>query len=150
MKKFNQICKEFENMDVLSYGAVLAEKSIKILPALKNITQDGATGSAVYATFILGAIAADGKLSEEEYLLSYPLLRVFFGDSVNYDEIKYAVKMLKSESAELKNSVDAMVDILGRIDEDLKSDIIIVCMMICAIDGKISFKEKRWIKQLIQ
>lgn len=149
MKEFNQICKEFEQLDVLSYGAILAEKSAKILPTLKNITQDGATGAAIYATFILGAIAADGKLSEEEYLLVYPLLSAFFGESVNYEEVKYAVKLLKPESKELKNSVDAMVDILGKIDEELKNDIIIVCMMICAIDGKISQKEKRWIKQLI-
>lgn len=150
MKEFNQICKEFEQLDVLNYSAILAEKSVKILPALKEITQDGVTGAAIYATFILGAIAADGKLSEEEYLLSYPLLRVFFGEAVNYEEIKYAVKRLKTESNELKDSVDAMVDILGMIDEDLKSDIITVCMMICAIDGKISLKEKRWIKQLIR
>ena len=132
MKEFNQICKEFEQLDVLSYGAILAEKSAKILPALKNITQDGATGAAIYAT-----------------LLVYPLLSAFFGESVNYEEVKYAVKLLKPESKELKNSVDAMVDILGKIDEELKNDIIIVCMMICAIDGKISQKEKRWIKQLI-
>ena len=26
--------------------------------------------------------------------------------------------------------------------------IIIVCLMVCAIDGKISGKEKKWIKQL--
>ena len=43
-----------------------------------------------------------------------------------------------------------MVDILGELDDELKDDIVIVCMMICAIDGKISLKEKNWIKQLIK
>ena len=77
MREFNLICKEFEQLDSLSYGVILAKKSAKILPALKNITKDGLTGAAIYSTFILGAIVADGRISEEEYALCYPLLRAF-------------------------------------------------------------------------
>ena len=42
-----------------------------------------------------------------------------------------------------------MVDILGLLSDELKDDIVIICLMICAIDGKVSLKEKKWIKQLI-
>lgn len=150
MNNFNQICKEFEKLDVLDYGAVIAEKSLKIIPALKEISNDGLTGVSVYATFILGAIVADGKVSEEEYILCYPLLRAFFGDEINYEDVKAAARMLKPQSRELKKCVDGMVDMLGQISDELKNDVIIVCMMICAIDGKISLKEKNWIKQLIK
>lgn len=150
MREFNLICKEFEQLDSLSYGVILAKKSAKILPALKNITKDGLTGAAIYSTFILGAIVADGRISEEEYALCYPLLRSFFGEEIDYNDVKKAVKLLKTESKELKRNVDEMVDILGELDDELKDDIVIVCMMICAIDGKISLKEKNWIKQLIK
>ncbi len=150
MREFNLICKEFEQLDSLSYGVILAKKSAKILPALKNITKDGLTGAAIYSTFILGAIVADGRISEEEYALCYPLLRAFFGEEIDYNDVKKAVKLLKTESKELKRNVDEMVDILGKLDDELKDDIVIVCMMICAIDGKISLKEKNWIKQLIK
>ncbi|MCX4287206.1 MAG: TerB family tellurite resistance protein [Clostridia bacterium] len=150
MREFNLICKEFEQLDSLSYGVILAKKSAKILPALKNITKDGLTGAAIYSTFILGAIVADGRISEEEYALCYPLLRAFFGEEIDYNDVKKAVKLLKTESTELKRNVDEMVDILGELDDELKDDIVIVCMMICAIDGKISLKEKNWIKQLIK
>ncbi len=149
MSNFNQICKEFEQLDVSNYGVILAEKSLKILPALKKISNDGLTGASVYATFILEAIVADGKVSEEEYLLCYPLLRVFFGEEINYEYVKNTAKLLKPQSRELKKCVDGMVDLLGQISEDLKNDVIVVCMMICAVDGKISLKEKNWIKQLI-
>lgn len=149
MKDFNQLCKEFEQLDTLNYSALLAEKSLKLLPALSKITSDGLTGIAMYATFILGAIVADGKVSEEEYLLCYPLLHEFFGDNVDYNDVKRAAKSLKPESKDLKKCVNALIDALGETDEELKSDAIIVCMMICAIDGKISLKEKNWIKQLI-
>lgn len=150
MREFNLICKEFEQLDSLSYGVILAKKSAKILPALKNITKDGLTGAAIYSTFILGAIVADRRISEEEYALCYPLLRAFFGEEIDYNDVKKAVKLLKTESTELKRNVDEMVDILGELDDELKDDIVIVCMMICAIDGKISLKEKNWIKQLIK
>lgn len=55
MKKFNEICKEVEKMDVLTYSSVLAEKSIKILPVLKEITEDD-----------IDAISIDGEISIKE------------------------------------------------------------------------------------
>ncbi len=150
MSDFNKLCKEFEQIDATTYRALLAEKSLKVLPALMAITEDGLSGAEIFATFIMGAIAADGKLSEEEYLLVYPLLSLFFGDSVNYEDCKKAVRSLRKESNELKKIVDEMVDVIGLVSDDLKDDIIIVIMLITAIDGKISLREKNWIKKLIQ
>lgn len=43
-----------------------------------------------------------------------------------------------------------MVDILGQLSDKLKEDIIIVCLLICAVDGTISYKERKWVKQLIK
>ena len=150
MSDFNKLCKEFEQIDATTYRALLAEKSLKVLPALMAITEDGLNGAEIFATFIMGAIAADGKLSEEEYLLVYPLLSLFFGDSVTYEDCKKAVRSLRKESNELKKIVDEMVDVIGLVSDDLKDDIIIVIMLITAIDGKISLREKNWIKKLIQ
>lgn len=36
------------------------------------------------------------------------------------------------------------------LSEELKENIIIVCLLICAVDGKVSPKEKTWIKQLVK
>ena len=54
------------------------------------------------------------------------------------------------EQRELKKSVDEMVDVLGLLSDDLKDDIITVCLLICAVDGKVSLRERNWIKQLIK
>lgn len=150
MKEFNLLCKELENLDVATYGAILAEKSLKIIPALSAITESAVGGAATFATFILGAIAADGRLSETEFLICEPMLRIFFGDAIDYETCKAAVKSMHSETRALKKAVDDMVDILGCVSEELKEDIVFVCMMICAVDGKISAKEKSWIKQLLR
>lgn len=150
MKDFNTLCKEFEEMDVLSYSVILSKRSLKVIPALSAITDDGLDGVTIFATFVMGAIAADGKLSEEEYILLYPILHTFFGNSVNYEECKKAVRLLKPESRELKKAVNEMVDVFGQLSDELKEDIVLICMMICAIDGKISLKEKNWIKKLLK
>lgn len=150
MKDFDKLCKEFESIDALTYGTVLAEKSANILPTLMTFSEDGLSGVEIFASFIYGAMAADGKLSEEEYLLVAPLLEAFFGDELNYEDAKAAFKSMKKEHKELKNTVDEMVDLLGIFSDDLKADIIVVIMLICAVDGKISLKEKNWIKQLIK
>ena len=134
MKEFSKLCKEFEEMDVLSYSMILGKKALKVIPTLSAITDDGLNGVTIFATFVMGAIAADGRLSEEEYMICYPLLYAFFGDEVNYDECKKAVRLLKPE----------------QLSDELKEDIIIICMLICSIDGKISLKEKNWIKKLLK
>ena len=149
MTDFNRLCKEFEEMDVLSYGAILAAKSVKVIPALAELSGDSSDGITIYAMFILGAIAADGRLTEEEYLLVYPMLHAMFGDEIDYPTCKAAVRYLRPESKELKLALNDMVDIFGKVSDDLKDDLILITMMICAVDGKISAKEKNWIKTLI-
>ena len=60
MTDFDKLCKDFEQLDVVSYTTLLADRSQRILPALAAITQDGESGIEIFRTFILGAIIADG------------------------------------------------------------------------------------------
>lgn len=150
MKEFDQLCKEFEQLDAATYTALLAEKAERIVPALQAVTGDGVDGVALFASFILGAIVADGKLSEEEYVVCYPLLYAFFGDEVNYEDCKKAAWQLRAENNAFKKTLDEVVDFLGMLSDDLKNDIVLVCLMICALDGKVSLKEKNWIKKLVR
>ena len=149
MKDFDKLCKDFESIDIDTYAAVLTEKAMKLIPALSAFSEDGLSGIEIFASFIYGAIAADGKLSEDEYALVYPLLHAFFGESIDYNDAKRAFSSLSKEHKELKTIVDEMVDLIGFFSDEMKADIIIVVMLICAVDGKISLKEKNWIKKLI-
>ena len=150
MNDFNKLCKIFEEMDPAQYTLLLAEKSAKVMPALALITGTGEDAVALFATFALGAVAADGRLSEEEYALLYPILRTCFGDNVDYAACKDLARALRPESRELKKYVNDLVDVLGLLSDELKDDLVLICMMLCAVDGKISFAEKNWIKQLIR
>lgn len=150
MKEFDQLCKAFEEMDLLSYGTLLQEKSNTVVPALAAVSGSDYTGLSAFATFIMGAIAVDGRLTEEEYILTKPMFEAFFGNTVDFELCSGLIRRMKPENKELKKNTDHLVDALGHLSEELKEDIITVCMLICAVDGKISLKEKNWIKQLIR
>lgn len=151
MKEFNELCKLVEDLSPEEYAVFLAEKSAKLIPVLDEITDgSGTNGTAALATFVLASVCADGKLDEAEYLFMYPMLKIFFGENYDYEGAKASLKMLKPEVKALKKLVDKDVDLLGQIDEELKADVIAVCLLICAVDGKISLKEKNYIKQLIR
>lgn len=149
MKEFNEICRAAESLNPVEYGLLLAAKTAKIFPALHALTKDPEESAAIMATFMIASVYADGKLDEAEYEIMKPMLEEFFGQEVDFEQAKTVVKAFKPEGKELKEVVDRMVDLLGEFSDELKEDVITVCLLVCAIDGKISAREKRYIKQLI-
>ena len=147
---FNQLCKEVEQLNPLEYAAIITAKTVKIVPALHALTDDYLETAGMFASFLMASVYADGKLDESEYLLLLPSLKLLFGDDIDYASAKALAHCFKPEGRELKKAVNQLVDILGALSEELKADIITVCLLICAVDGKISLKEKNYIKQLIK
>lgn len=149
MKTFNELCKIAEELNPVEYAALVTEKSLKILPALHNVTGNVGETAGLFASFLMASIYADGKIDEDEYTLMLPMLKLLFGSDFDYDAAKALARMFRPEGKELKKAVRDIVGVLGKVDEDLKDDIILVCLLICAVDGKITLREKNYIKQLI-
>lgn len=150
MGEFDRLCKQIEQLDPSSFTEIISEKSANVVSALAAITKNGIDGVGIYLNFILCSVAADGKLAEEEFQLLKSPLEKLLGKELTYAEAKTVFKNAGlDKSKDYKKAVDLMVDVLGLVSPELKADIITVCMMICAIDGKISRKEKKWIAQLI-
>ena len=149
MTEFDKLCQEAEDIDWETRVAIIKGKSEEILPLLSGERVGDATGADIFATFLLGALAADGKLEEEEYALLFPLLQSFLGDSINYADARKAVRGMKKESRELKALGTRMIKTIGAFSPQLRKDIVMVIMLIAAADGKISFFEKNWIRSLL-
>jgi len=150
MSDFTKLCKAAEAINPVDYAAVLTVKSAKILPKLNAITGDRAHSAALFTSFLIASVCSDGKIDETEYAVMLPLLKIVFGDDFDYAAAQALARELRPESRELKKAVNEIVDELGKADEELKDDIVIVCLLICAIDGKITLKEKNYIRQLIR
>lgn len=149
MSEFDELCREAEDIDFETRCAILRGKSQEILPLLSEKSEDGESGADILSTFLFSAMAADGRLSSEEYDLLYPLLSSFLGEKINYTDAKKAVGAMRKENREMKKISEDMVGVLAEFSENLRREIVLVIMMICAADGKISLSEKLWIKKLL-
>lgn len=151
MSKFDDICKELEQMDNASIVEMFNRKSVDVLAALIALSDDEKSGINAYLNFVLASVAADGVLSEKEFQLMKPLFDKSAGADVTYEDAVKTFNELGLDKPEaLQGIMDVMVDIIGLASEDIKADIVTLCLLVCAIDGEVSEKEKAWIKQLIE
>ena len=151
MSTFNELCKKLEDMDDDAYNQAFNQLSVKVMKDLAGLTESDKDAYEVYLQFLLAAVAADGKLSEDEFGLLKPLFDETAGHDVGYEE---AVAMFKNmgldDPAEIKEVADLMVDIIELASPEAKDDIVLLCLMVCAIDRKVSEEGKEWIAQLVE
>ncbi len=151
MSCFNILCEVLERLDDETYNALMEEKSSRIIPALSEITADGLSGVQIYVDFVICAVAADGKLTEAEYQLIKPILDLSMEADVGYgDAQKFFYDNGLDKPEGYKNSMDSIADLLGLVSQELKDDIVLLCMLVCAVDGEMSDEEREWIQQLIE
>ena len=151
MSDFDTLCKQLEQMDPTTFADIFSKKSDDVIKSLVALTADGTDGVTAYLQFILASVAADGVLSKPEFLLLKPMFDKMAEKDVSYEEGVEIFKGLGLDKPEAyKNIIDTMVDIIGLVDEDMKDDIVLLCLLVCAIDGEITKEEKDWIKQLAE
>lgn len=150
MFELKKLCNSYENMTPLEKGKLLTEKSAKVLVALKVLDIPGVNPIDTLAAFIIGAIVSDGVINEKEYLFMYPALIKTFGDDFDFTRIKKSFEKDKQGRQMIKDYTQDMMMIFSFISESLKEDIIALCLCILSIDGKISLKEKIYIRKLIK
>lgn len=145
---FEETYARFEAIDKTDYKAVLEQYANETLPVLMDITGSESTGARLLAQFVLAAAVADGELAENEYALLEPMFKSFFGDEVSFAESKALVKTMAKGEKGLTELADDLIDLLGILSDEFKAQLVMICLMICAVDGNVSESEKQWIKRL--
>jgi uncharacterized pyridoxamine 5'-phosphate oxidase family protein len=151
MSNFEELCKKLEEMDPIAFNQNFNQLSVSVLDDLSLINADGVDAYTDYLSFVLAAIAADGKLSEKEFVVIKPLFDKSAGEDVSYEKAVQMFKDMGLDNPEnVKNAADLMVDVIELVSPETKDKIVMLCLMICAIDGKVTDDEKKWIAQLIE
>ena len=148
MFDFIKLCKRFEKTSALERGALLAEKSVKVLAGLRNLDVTGLDAVNVLASFLIGWVVCDGSVNEMEYLLIYPSLVRIFGDDFDYASIKAAFGKGAQGKQAVKTCTEQMEQIFAALDDDLRRDVFALCMCAVSVDGKISLKERMYLRRL--
>lgn len=149
MFEFNKVMKDYESLNAIERGLMLTEKSVSILAKLSVLDIDGIDPVETLASFIIGSVVADGKLHEKEYLLIYPALVKVFGSGFDYESIKKEFEADKDGRKDIAGYTTDLLRVLGTVDETLYEDVIILCLCVVTIDGKVSLREKNYVKRLI-
>lgn len=148
MFEYIEKCKKFEKLSTFERFALLANKSLIITNKLSELGLNVNNSLSLIATFILGSIVSDGEVNEKEFLLIYPALLRTFGDNFDFDSIKEAFQNDFKTRNELKNYLKDILSLLNSVSNELKEDIIDICFAIVTIDGKLSLKERIYMKKL--
>lgn len=148
MFEFKKLCDEYERLSPLERGLLLTEKSIEITGKLHCLSIPGIDPVSVLAGFIIGSVAADGRVNEKEYLMIYPALVKAFGDDFDFASVKSSFRRDSEGRKMIAEYTEEMIKILAFLDDDLKNDVITLCLCTVAVDGRVSLKEKRYIRRL--
>ena len=146
MTNFDALCKAAEDIPADIYRDVLREKARIVLPALEAAAGSRERAETIFASFIIASVYADGTLDEAEYLLLLPHLREAFGEGFGFDEVKAVIETSKKEGKAVIDFADALCDWFGVLSEELKD----LSLLLCAVDGKVSKKERKYIRRLIR
>lgn len=147
MFEFKKLCNTLEELNPIERGVILAEKSVSVIKGLSglNIPLDPVK---TLVTFIIGSVVSDNSINEKDYLYIYPSLVKAFGNDFDFISAKQAIGLAKDIKKEITKYTKEMISIISICDEALAADIISLCLLITSVDGKISLKEKRYIRQL--
>lgn len=150
MLEFKRACDAYEKMSAIERGTLLTKKAAVVLARLEELSLPGMDPVSVLAGFIVGSVTADGRINEKEYLLIYPTLVKAFGDEFDFTTIKNSFRRNKDGKKLVADYTEEMLYILSLMDEELKWNVIMLCLCVASIDGKITLKEKRYIRRLCE
>ena len=148
MFELSKLCKEFEALTVLERGVIMTGKSAEIFAKLRKLNVPGVDPVQTLAGFILGSVVADGRVNEQEYLLIYPALIHTFGDDFDFESIKQSFKDDRDGRNAVKEYTQEMLSLISLADESLIEDVVMMCLCVVSVDGKISPREQRYIRKL--
>lgn len=147
MFEFKKLCNELEKLNSVDRAALLVEKSVSVVKGISKLDLPFDPIETLVA-FIMGSVVSDGFFSEKDYLYIYPSLVKAFGKDYDFMSAKHVLQIAEDVKKEISRYTKNLLSMISVCDETLASDIIELCLLITSVDGKISLKEKRYIKQL--
>lgn len=124
--------------------SMVYDLSLKCIPALSKVVDDDANGVLIFTNFLMTALAADGRLADEEFTTVEPFFKALLGDEFDYKQCKKLIK-----NSDDKKIVDLTVKLVHSLPDELAKDLILLAIIICAVDGEVSKKERVYIERLL-
>lgn len=148
MTDFQKLCRICEQMTDVERGLNVTAKAVEVVAKLKALDIPGVRPVETLVAFIVGSAVADGKLDDNGYVAIAPSLEKAFGGECDIAVIKQSYKVSKDVRREVKRHAEQLMSVISRVDDDLADDIVLLCLLICSVDGKVTLKERSYVRQL--
>lgn len=150
MFEFTKLCHRFETMSAVERGACLLDSSVRVTAKLAAMAEEDVRPLDALAGFVIGSAVADGKLDEREYLLMYPALVRVLGEDFDFATVKASLEDDQKSAKALQKDTEEMARIYSALDDTLREDLLLLCLCIVSVDGKVSLKEKNYLRRLLR
>lgn len=150
MFEFTKLCHRFETMSSVERAACLADCSVRITAKLAALDGWEIRPLDALAGFIIGSAVADGKLDEREYLLMYPALVHVLGEDFDFASVKASIEGDREGVKALQKDTEEVIRIYNTLDDTLQEDLLLLCLCVTSVDGKITLKEKNYLRRLLR
>lgn len=148
MLEFKRLCDAFEELPSDKRALLLKEKSAGVLSRLRETASADTDSVSVLARFMIGSCVMDGRINENEYFIIYPALVRVFGADFDFDTLKYTFRRDREGRRAAAGYSRDMLCLMNNADDELKRDIIELMLCVLSTDGRITLKEKLYIRRL--
>ena len=137
--KYNQLLQQYVNAPYNHLLGIAAGALNRVMPVFNSVAKDG-NGATFVVPFICTSLAIDGQFTE----LEYRFIRDLLGIDQSYDYFKTVVQ--NYYSIEYVNAIDGLID---SCPQELKGDLLTLCLTFVAVDERISKEENAFIARLL-
>lgn len=148
MLDIEKLCADIEKLDPFAFAGMIGEKGESVINGMAEVVGSHEDAVTLFTVLVFGAVNSDGKLDEKEFGLIKPLLEDAVEKEVDYESAVEFMSALKTQKNEYNKMIISLSAMFGAVSENLKTDIVTLCLLICASDGKISKREKNWIAKI--
>ena len=150
MKTVEQLIAQYQSLSPEEKMLAFNQYTMTAINSCIQYEDDYEAATLALGTLTYAAIIADDRISDEELLLLYTGMKVTLGEQADLEKCKQLAQETLKCKDDIKEAARLFAeDYLALWEDDDKEDVILLCIALCAMDGVISDKEIRWLKELV-
>ena len=79
-----------------------------------------------------------------------PTLVRALGEDFDFATVKASIESVREGARALKKDTEEMVRIYSLLDDSLREDLLMLCLCVTSVDGKVTLKERNYIRRLLR
>ena len=142
-QKWHEVCK----LDPSSYLSIFQFKSDMIIFTTRDTYVDDINGLTLYVKLLFQTLNFNYAFNKEVYDKYKDLLSAAIGYEISFEEAERLASNGRRENRELNEFVDDVKRMFRKIPNEIKEDIILLCLILGCVDKRPSYKVRTFLNR---